>query len=57
MNKGHGGGRGVKVTTLKGPGTLPETSALIGGVANRPGNPSAKKTSKTGHFNKGGRAK
>jgi hypothetical protein len=57
MNKGHGGGRNVKVTTLKGPGTLPETSALIGGVSNRTTNPSAKKTSKTGHFNKGGRAK
>ena len=49
-NKGDG--KGATTRPLKGPGTLPALSAMIGGVSNRPTNPSAKKGAAT--FNKGG---
>jgi hypothetical protein len=49
--------KGTVTRELKGPGTLPLQSALIGGISNRVTSPSSKKAGKTDRFSKGGRAK
>lgn len=53
--KQSGGGKQVSTRPLNGPGSEPGLSAMVGGIANRKGNPSAKKG--TTSFNRGGRVK
>jgi hypothetical protein len=48
------GGKFTKSKPMKGPGTLPLTSAMIGGISNRTSSPSMKKTGKTDSFCDGG---
>lgn len=47
-----GGGRNATTRPLKGPGSDPVMSAMVGGVGNRTTNPSAKKGAQA--FNRGG---
>jgi hypothetical protein len=54
-SKGHGGGKGVKVSTFKGAGATSPINAMIGGPSNIGRTPSAKKGGK--NYNKGGRVK
>ena len=55
-SKGHGGGKGVKVSTFKGAGYPGTMNAMIGGPSNKiGGTPSARKGGK--NYNKGGRVK
>jgi hypothetical protein len=49
-----GGGKFSRSKPLKGPGTLPITSAMIGGISNRTTTPSFKKTGRTDSFCGGG---
>jgi hypothetical protein len=57
IKKSSGGGRFQVSRDKPMAGSVPLTSALIGGISNRTANPSAKKSGKTGSFNKGGKAR
>jgi len=57
MKKSSGGGKFATSRPLKGPGSEPEMSAMIGGVGNSVRKLSAAKKNKgnyAGHFNRGG---
>lgn len=53
MKKQSGGGRHATTRPLNGPGSNPIRSAMVGGISNTKGIPSAKKGMPS--FNKGGR--
>ena len=46
--------KGSVTRQMKGPGTLPLQSALIGGISNRTTNPSSKKSGRLDSFCEGG---